>query len=169
MERREKEDFVTSLQSAFRDAGLVVVTRQIGLTVSESQLLRRRVREAGANYKIAKNTLVRIAVKGTHAEALQDHLKGPTGISYSEDPIAAAKAVCTFSNDNKKLEIVCGVMNGHFLTAEGVHALAMLPSLDALRGKLIGLIQAPSTKIARILQAPGSQVARVISAYSQKD
>lgn len=168
MERREKEEFVTSLQSALRDAGVVVVTRQVGLTVGESQSLRAKIREVGASYKVAKNTLVRLAVQGTHAESLQDHLKGPTALSYSEDPIAAAKAVCAFANDNKKIEVVCGVMNGQFLSAEGVRALATLPSLDELRSMLVGLIQAPATKIARVLQAPGSQVARVISAYSQK-
>ena len=168
MDRTEKAQVVESLQSALKGAGLVVLARQSGLTVDESLDLRRKVRAANAHFKVTKNTLVHLAVKETFCEALIDHLKGPTALAYSEDPIAAAKVMCEFANKNTKLEIVCGVVGNSFLTAAGVKSLATLPSLDELRGKIVGLLQAPATKVAGVLQAPAAQLARLFSAYSKK-
>ncbi len=169
MDKNEKAQLVGSLRSALQSAQMVVLTRQSGLTVEESLDLRRKTRAANACFKVAKNTLVRLAVKDTVYSGLLEHLKGPTALAYSIDPIAAAKVIAEFSNKNEKLEIVCGVMNGSFLNAAGVKGLATLPSLEELRGKIVGLIQAPAVKVARVLQAPAGQLARVFSAYSEKN
>jgi large subunit ribosomal protein L10 len=168
MDRNEKEAFVTSLRSELEDAGIVIVTRQSALTVSESTDLRIKMRDSGAAFKIAKNTLARIAINGLPCESLKEHLTGPTGVAYSKDPIAAAKVVAAFSKGNDKMQIICGVMGGTFLDAKGIQQLATLPSLDELRGKLIGLLQAPATKLAGLAQAPAAQLARVFSAYGSK-
>ena len=168
MERNEKEAFIASVRSSLENSSIVVLTRQSGLTVSEVQDLRSKIREAGASYKVGKNTLTRIALSGTANEALGDHLKGPTALAFSSDPVAAAKATVEFAKDNDKIEVVCGILNGQFLDAAAVSALAKLPSLDELRGKLIGVLQAPATKIAGVLQAPAGQLARVFSAYAEK-
>lgn len=168
MERNEKEAFIASMRSHLECSSLVVLTRQSGLTVGETQALRSKVREVGAGYKVGKNTLTRLALSGTANEALGEHLRGPTALAFSSDPVAAAKATIDFAKDNEKLEVVCGVLNGQFLDAAAVSALAKLPSLDELRGKLIGVLQAPATKVAGVLQAPAGQLARVFSAYAEK-
>ncbi len=165
MEKHVKQEFVTSLKSALEDAGIVVVTRQTALTVAESTDLRVKMRDAGGSFKIAKNTLAKIAVKDLPCASISEHLSGPTGISFSADPVAAAKVVANFAKENDKMEIVCGVLGDKFLDASGVQALAKLPSLDELRGKLVGVLQAPATKLAGVSQAPAGQLARVFSAY----
>lgn len=166
MEKHAKQEFVTSLKSALEEAGIIVVTRQTALTVAESTDLRVKMRNAGGSFKIAKNTLAKLAVKDLPCEDISEHLTGPTGLSFSADPVAAAKVVADFAKDNKKMEIVCGMLGNKFLDASGVEALAKLPSLDQLRGKLIGVIQAPATKVAGVAQAPASKLARVFSAYA---
>lgn len=168
VDRKEKEGFVTDLRTSLDSAGLVVVTRQSGLTVAESTDLRGKIRQADGGYKVAKNTLIRLAIKGSRFEALADHLSGPVALAYSGDPVAAAKVTVDYANANEKLEIVCGAMGDKFLDASAVRALAKLPSLDQLRGKLIGLLQAPASKVVGVLQAPAGQLARVVSAYSRK-
>ncbi|MFN9000906.1 MAG: 50S ribosomal protein L10 [Holosporales bacterium] len=168
MDRSEKQAFVASLRQVIDDANLVVVTRQSGLTVDESTALRRKMLEAGARYKVAKNTLIRLAVADTKKSALDPHLTGPTALAFSADPIAAARVAVDFAKANPKLEVVCGAMGEKFLDKSQVQALASLPSLDELRGKLIGVLQAPATKVAGVLQAPASQLARVFSAYGSK-
>ena len=165
MERHEKQAFVMSLRSALETAGIVIVTRQTGLTVAESTELRVNMRNAGGNFKIAKNTLAKLAVKELPCAELASHFSGPTAVSYSQDPVAAAKVVANFSKSNEKMEIICGTLGNKFLTAAEIKQLATLPSLDELRGILVGLIQAPATKIAGVLQAPAGQLARVFSAY----
>ena len=165
MQKHEKHKFVTSLKSALKDAGIVIVTRQTALSVAESTVLRTKMRDVGGSFKIAKNTLAKLAVKDLPCEEISQHLTGPTGLSYSVDPVAAAKAVADFAKGNEKLQIVCGMLGQTFLSAQNVQELAKLPSLDELRGTLIGLIQAPATKIAGVTQAPASQLARVFSAY----
>ena len=165
MQKHAKQEFVTSLKSSLEDAGIVVVTRQTALTVAESTDLRVKMRNAGGSFKIAKNTLAKIAIKDLPCEGISEHLSGPTGISYSADPVAAAKVVADFAKSNDKMEIVCGALGDKFLDANGVQALAKLPSLDELRGKLVGLIQAPATKVAGVAQAPAGKLARVFSAY----
>jgi large subunit ribosomal protein L10 len=167
--RSEKAEAIVELNRIFKDANLMVVTRQSGLTVQEVTDLRRKVRAAGASYKVAKNRLMLRAVDGTSFKALGPLFSGPTAIAYSKDPVAAAKVVAAFAKDNEKLTIVGGVLDEKTLDVAGVQALATLPSLDALRGKIIGLLQAPATKIAGVLAAPAGQVARVIAAYGAKE
>jgi large subunit ribosomal protein L10 len=127
------------------------------------------MREAGASYRVAKNRLARIAAEGTDYAAISDLLTGPTALSTSADPVAAAKAVVDFAKTTDKLEIVGGLMGTTVLDAEGVKSLASLPSLDELRAKIVGLVQAPATKVVQIVQAPAGQLARVFAAYADKD
>ena len=169
MDRSEKAEEIAKLNQTFKDANLVVITRQSGLTVQEVTDLRRKVRAAGASYKVAKNRLTLRALEGTSFKALGPHFKGPTAIAYSKDPVAAAKVVSAFAKDNEKLSIVGGALGENTLDVAGVQALASLPSLDALRGTIIGLIQAPATKIAGVLAAPAGQLAHVFSAYGAKE
>jgi large subunit ribosomal protein L10 len=169
VERAQKAEVVESLHGLFNEAGSVVVAHYTGLTVAEMSDLRARMREAGASFKVAKNRLVVRALQGTTAEPIAHLFTGPTGIAFSKDPIAASKVVAAFAKDNKKLVILGGVVGETALDVEGVKALAELPSLDELRGKIVGLIQAPATKVAGVIQAPASQLARVISAYSSKE
>jgi large subunit ribosomal protein L10 len=166
--RSEKAESIAELNQIFKDASLMVVTRQSGLTVQEVTDLRRKVRAAGASYKVAKNRLMLRALEGTAFKSLGAHFTGPTAIAYSKDPVAAAKVISAFAKDNEKLTIVGGALGEKALDVAGIQALATLPSLDSLRGKIIGLIQAPATKIAGVLAAPAGQVARVISAYGAK-
>lgn len=168
MERAQKTELVAELKSTFAESGVVVVTRNLGLTVAQSTALRVKMREAGASYRVSKNTLARIATEGTPYTAINDLLVGPTALSTSADPVAAAKVVVEFAKTNEKLEIVGGAMGDTVLDVDGVKALATMPSLDELRAKIIGLVNAPATKIAQVLQAPGGQVARVLGAYAAK-
>jgi large subunit ribosomal protein L10 len=167
--RSEKAEAIVELNQIFKDASLLVVTRQSGLTVQEVTDLRRKVRAAGASYKVAKNRLTLRALEGTPFKALGPLFTGPTAIAYSKDPVAAAKVVSAFARTNEKLTIVGGALGENTLDIAGVQALASLPSLDALRAKIIGLLQAPATKVAGVLQAPAGQLARVFGAYGAKD
>lgn len=169
MDRARKEELVVELNGVFADAALVVVTHQSGLTVAESTDLRRRMRAADASYKVTKNRLVKLALVGTPYEAIADLFEGPTAIAYSADPVAAARVAVDFSKENDKLVVVGGAMAENRLDEAGVKALATLPSLDELRGMLLGLLNAPATKVARVLQAPASQLARVLSAYAEQE
>jgi len=166
--RSEKAEAIAELNQIFKDASLMVVTRQSGLTVQEVTDLRRKIRAAGASYKVAKNRLTLRALEGTPFKALGSLFKGPTAIAYSKDPVAAAKVVSAFAKSNEKLSIVGGALGENTLDVAGVQALASLPSLDALRATIIGLLQAPATKVAGVLAAPAGQVARVFSAYGAK-
>ena len=169
MDRAEKAELVAELKSTFDATAVVVVTKNLGLTVAQSTVLRNRMREAGASYRVSKNKLARIALDGTTYTGLSDMLVGPTGLSTSSDPVAPAKVIVDFAKTNDKLEIVGAVMGGTVLDVNGVKALAELPSLDELRAKIVGLLQAPASNIARIVQAPAAQVARVLSAYAEKE
>lgn len=169
MDRSEKKELVASLHQLFVENGLVVVTRQSGMTVAEVTDLRRKMQQAGAGFKVTKNRLARLALEGTRYEGLSSLFTGPTAIAFSVDPVAAAKVTVNFANSNEKLTIVGGSMAGQLLDPDGVKALATLPSLDELRGKIVGLLQAPATKVAGVLQAPAAQLARVFGAYASKD
>jgi len=169
MDRTQKAEVVTSLSGLFGEAGSVVVAHYSGMTVAQMGDLRSRMRAAGASFKVAKNRLAVRALQGTPAEAIAHLFKGPTGIAISRDPIAASKVVVAFAKENAKLVILGGIVAGTAVDANGVKALAELPSLDELRGKIIGLINAPATKLAGLLAAPGGQLARVIGAYSRKE
>lgn len=165
MDRSKKEALVAELRETFETAGVVVVAHQTGLTVPQVSDLREKARGVGAGFKVTKNTLARLALKGTKYEHLSDQFTGPTAIAWSEDAVAAAKVVIDFSKTNDKIAVVAGGLGEKSLDADGVKALASLPSLDELRGKLVGLLQAPAGKIVGTLQAPAGQLARVFGAY----
>jgi large subunit ribosomal protein L10 len=169
VDRSQKQAMVESLHEDFAGSICLVVTHQTGLSVAEVTGLRRQVRGAGARFRVTKNRLARRALEGTPFEALATLFTGPTAIAFSNDPVAAAKAAVEFANRNGKLTIVGGGLAGRPLDAAGIRALATLPSLDELRGKIIGLIQAPATKLAGLLQAPASQLARVLAAHADQD
>lgn len=167
MNRQEKAELVQSMNALFNEVELVVVTQYKGLTVAEMSELRGKVREAGAQFKVTKNRLTRLALAETQFEGIGDLFTGPTAISTSVDPVAAAKCVVEYAKDNEKLVIVGGSLGTTVLDEAGVKALASMPSLDELRGKLVGLLQAPATKVAGVTQAPAGQLARLLSAYSE--
>ncbi|MBT2185356.1 50S ribosomal protein L10 [Sphingobium nicotianae] len=169
MDRNEKTEVVSSLHASLKEMGVVVVTRNLGMSVAQSTQLRQKMREAGATYKVTKNRLAKIAIVDTDYAGLDELLIGPVGLATSSDPVAAAKVVVDFAKTNDKLEVVGGAMGVQILDAEGIKALASLPSLDELRAKLIGLIQAPAQKLASVTQAPAAQLARVFNAYAEKD
>ena len=169
MDRARKAELVGSLNGLIGEAGSVVVAHYSGMTVAQMGDLRRRMRAAGASFKVSKNRLAVRALQGTTAEGIAHLFKGPTGIAVSRDPIAASKVAVAYAKENDKLVILGGVVGSTALDANGVKALAELPSLDELRGKIVGLLQAPATKLAGLLAAPGGQLARVIGAYSRKD
>jgi large subunit ribosomal protein L10 len=168
VERAEKAELVSSLNQVFKDTGVIVVAHYAGLNVADMTDLRAKMRDAGASVKVAKNRLAKLALKGTDAETIADLFTGPTVIAYSNDPVAAPKVASDFAKSNDKLVILGGAMGGTNLDADGVKALAALPSLDELRGKLVGLIATPATRIAQVLAAPAGQVARVFGAYAEK-
>ncbi|MCQ8241083.1 50S ribosomal protein L10 [Rhizosaccharibacter radicis] len=169
MDRTEKREFVASLAAVFAETSMVVVTRNAGLTVADVTVLRQRMRAAGATYKVAKNRLATLALDGTRFDGISPLLKGPTALSWAADPVAVAKVVVEFAKTNDKLVIIGGALGTQTLNADGVKALAELPSLDVLRAQLVGLIATPATRIAGVLQAPAGQLARVFGAYAKKD
>ena len=169
MDRAKKAEVVESLNGLFNGAGSVVVAHYSGMTVAQMSDLRSRMRAAGASFKVSKNRLAVRALQGTAAEGIAHLLKGPTGIAISKDPIAASKVVVAYAKENEKLVILGGVVGSTAIDANGVKALAELPSLDELRGKIVGLLQAPATKLAGLAAAPAGALARVIGAYSTKD
>ncbi|MAN63365.1 MAG: 50S ribosomal protein L10 [Parvibaculum sp.] len=164
MKRAEKEDLVTHLKGVFTDAGVVVVAHYSGLTVAQMTVLRARMAEAGGNVKVTKNRLAKLALDGTAVAGIADHFTGPTAIAYSEDPVAAPRIAAAFAKENEQFVILGGAMGETLLDQNGVKALAELPSLDELRGKLVGMISTPATRIAGVLQAPAGQLARVMGA-----
>lgn len=169
MDRAQKQELVKELHGVFNDAGVVVVTHYSGLNVADMTDLRNRMRETGASFKVTKNRLTKLALDGTDKAPLVDLFSGPTAIGFSEDPVAAPKALAKFAKDNENLIILGGMMGDLVLDKSAVMDLAALPSLDELRGKLVGLLSAPATKIAGVLQAPAGQLARVLGAYGAKE
>ena len=169
MDRTAKADLVSTLNGVFNQSAVVVVAHYKGLTVADMQKLRTQMKQAGATVKVAKNSLAGIALDGTDVASIKPLLKGPTLLAYSGDPVAAAKVAVDFSKTNDKLVILGGAMGTTALNPDGVKALASLPSLDELRAKLVGLIQAPATKIAQLSTAPAAKLARVFGAYAKKD
>ena len=168
MDRAAKSEAVTSLGELFKATKVVVVAHYSGLTVAQMQTLRRQMKQAGASVKVAKNRLAKIALEGSDVASIAPLLKGPALIAYSGDPVAAPKVAVDFAKANERFVILGGAMGKTSLNAEGVKALASLPSLDELRANLVGLIQAPATKIAQVINAPGAQLARVVQAYAAK-
>lgn len=168
MDRAAKKELVATLSEVFKASNVVVVAHYAGLTVAQLQTLRRQAKQAGAAIKVAKNRLAKIALDGTDGAVVAPLLKGPTVLAYSGDPVAAPKVVADFAKANDKLVILGGALGKTALGPEGVKALAALPSLDELRATIIGLIQAPATKLAQVITAPAAKVARVVQAYAAK-
>ena len=168
MDRAAKSELVTQLHDVFQNTGVIVVSHYAGLSVAQMSDFRDRMRAAGGHVKVAKNRLAKIALQDTAAVGISDLFKGPTCLAYSEDPVAAAKVAVGYAKENEKLVILGGAMDSNALDASAIKALAELPSLDELRGTLVGLIQAPATKIARIVKEPGGQLARVIQAKASQ-
>ncbi|SNZ08368.1 50S ribosomal protein L10 [Cohaesibacter gelatinilyticus] len=169
MDRAEKQALVATLHEELKGSEVVVVAHYAGLTVADMTAFRGSAREAGVNVQVAKNRLVKLALQGTDAEPIADLFKGQTVIVTSDDPVSAPKVASEFAKKNEKLVILGGAMGSTVLDTNGVKALATMPSLDELRGKIIGVLQAPATKVAQVLQAPGGQLARVFGAYAKKD
>ena len=169
MDRSQKTEAVAQLTDVFNEVGVVVVTRNLSLTVDQSTDLRNKMRDAGASYKVAKNRLARLALKDTDYVGIDEYLTGPTALAWSVDPVAAAKVAVDFAKSNDKLEIVGGSMGTQVLDEAGIRSLASMPSLDELRGTIVGLVNAPATKIARVVNEPAAKLARVFGAYGAKD
>jgi large subunit ribosomal protein L10 len=169
MDRAQKQDTIEALKGVFDSSGAVVVTHYLGLTVAEMTDLRGRLRQQGAQLKVVKNTLAQKALNGSVGEEGDALFKGPVAIAFAPDPVSAAKVATQYAKENDKFTVIGGLMGQQVLDKAGISALAALPSLDELRGKIIGLVQAPATKIAGVLQAPAGQLARVFNAYAQKD
>jgi large subunit ribosomal protein L10 len=168
VERAEKAELVEALKKVFQTTSVVVVAHYSGLTVAQMQTLRKQMKQAGAQVKVAKNRLAKIALEGADVAAIASLLKGPTLIAYSGDPVAAPKVAVDFAKANEQFVILGGAMGKTTLDLNGVKALAALPSLDELRAKIVGLIQAPATKIAQVVNAPAAKLARVVQAYASK-
>lgn len=168
MDRAEKKELVGALSEVFKAAHVVVVAHYSGLTVAQMQTLRRQMKQAGATVKVAKNRLAKIALEGTDVASIAALLKGPTLLAYSGDPVAAPKVAVDFAKANESFVILGGAMGKTALNPDGVKALASLPSLDELRAKIVGLLQAPAAKVAQVLNAPAAKVARVVQAYASK-
>jgi large subunit ribosomal protein L10 len=168
VEREQKRELVTSLHKVFSETGVIVVARNVGMTVAQSNELRRQVRAVGGTVKVAKNRLVKLALEDTPSAGLAGLFMGPTIIAYSDDPVSVPKVAVKFAEQTDKMVLIGGAMGSRILDVEGVKALAKLPSLDELRGMLIGTIQAPASKVARVVSAPAGQLARVLNAYAEK-
>jgi len=169
VDRAEKKECVASLAEVFKTTSVVVVAHYSGLTVAQMQNLRKQMRAAGATVQVAKNRLVKIALEGSEVTSISGLMRGPTLIAYSDDPVAAPKVAVAFAKDHDKLVILGGAMGSTALNVDAVRSLATLPSLDELRAKLVGLIQAPATKLAQLTTAPAAKLARVFAAYADKD
>ncbi len=169
MDRTEKREFVTGLHHALAATSMIVVTRNAGLTVAEVTDLRRKMGAAGATYKVAKNRLTNLALDGTQFDSIKPLLKGPIALAWSADPVAVAKTAVEFAKTNEKFVVVGGALGTQSLNADGIKALAELPSLNELRARLVGMISTPATRIAGVLQAPAGQLARVFAAYAKRD
>ena len=167
MDRLEKRDFVGSLAAVFAETSMVVVTRNNGLNAAEVTDLRNRMRAAGATFRVTKNRLATLALDGTQFDSLAPLMKGPTALAWSADPVAVSKAAVEFAKINDKLVLIGGALGTQTLDASGVQALAELPSLDVLRGRLLGMLKTPGTRIAGLLAAPAAQLARVFGAYAK--
>jgi large subunit ribosomal protein L10 len=169
VERAAKRELVTTLNDVFSNTSVVVVAHYSGLTVADMQKLRAQMKQAGATVKVAKNRIAKIALDGTDVASISDLLKGPTLLCYSDDPVAAPKVAVAFAKTNEKLVILGGAMGATALDPDSVKALATMPSLDELRAKIVGLVNAPATKIAQVVNAPAAKLARVFGAYAKSE
>jgi large subunit ribosomal protein L10 len=168
VDRAAKQESINELAGVFKASQVVVVAHYAGLTVAQMQSLRKQMSGVGAKVKVAKNRLAKIALKDTDAAVVAPLLKGPTVLAYSGDPVAAPKVAVDFAKANEQFVILGGSFGKSALDLNGVKQLASLPSLDELRAKIVGLIQAPATKLAQLANAPAAKVARVVQAYALK-
>ena len=168
MERAEKREVVTALQSAFAGAGSIVVAKNAGLTVADLETLRKQMKQAGGTVKVAKNRLAKLALKDTDNADMSALFTGPTVLAFAQDPMTAPKVAAAFADKNQKFVVLGGAMGKTSLDPSKVKALATMPSLDQLRATLAGMLKQPATRIASVVQAPGAQIARVLSAYADK-
>ncbi len=168
MNREEKAQVVDSLHQTFERSEVVVITHQTGLTVAEVEKLRAKVREVGAGYKVTKNRLARLALKGTRYENLTDHFTGPTSVTTSVDPVAAAKAIVEFANSNEKVTIIGGALGEKPLTIDEIKALAKVPPIEELRAKIVGMLQTPASRMVGVLSATVGGLARVLAARGEQ-
>jgi len=169
VDRTEKREFVAELNQALSATSMVVVTRNAGLTVAEATDLRRKMRAAGATFKVAKNRLTHLALEGTRFDGISSMLTGPTALAWSTDPVSVAKTAVEFARTNEKFVLIGGALGTQTLTADGVKALAELPSLDELRARIVGMVSTPATRVAGVLQGTAGQLARVFGAFARKD
>lgn len=168
MSKAKKQNFIAELEDIYKTSSSVIVTHYHGLTVAEVTKLRAKLRESGASFKVVKNTLSKIAASNVGMSIESDSFAGPTAIAYSADPVAAAKGVVEFAKANDNLKIICGIVDDKVLDVSAIQQLAKLPSLDELRGKIVGVLQAPAANLARVVQAPAGALARVLRAYADK-
>ena len=169
MDKAQKAAQIDMLEGVFETSGSVVVAHYTGMTVAQMTKLRREMQAAGATFKVAKNNLALRALSAKGADDVSHLFKGPTGIAFANDPVSAPKVAAAFAKTNDKFVILGGLFGKQALNAEAVKALAELPSLDELRAKILGLLQAPTQKIASVVQAPAGQLARVIAAKARKE
>ena len=167
MKRSDKKEFVQKLKDEIDTSSSVIVAHYSGLTVDESDRLRSEMRNNGAKFKITKNRLTKLALEQTQFKDIADLFTGPTAIAYSEDPVAPAKVAVSFEKKLEKFKIIGGAYDGEKIDIQKINFLATLPSMDELRGKIVGLISAPAQKIASIVKEPAGQIARLISAKSE--
>ena len=169
MERAEKTELVASLNKVFKNAAVVVVAHNKGLTVNQVNDLRNKMALAGATVKVAKNSLAKLALVGTDASGLKGLFTGPVMLAFADDPVTAPKVAADFAKANEKFVLLGGALGATIMDANSVKALASLPSLNELRARLLGMIQTPATRIAGVVAAPAGQLARVINAYATKE
>ncbi len=167
--RAVKAETVEDLKKTLSEQSFTVVVQASGLNAGDVVKLRQKIRAAGAGYRVAKNTLVRLALKDTAFEGLTQFMKGPTALAYAKDPVAVAKALAEFAKTNDKLKVIGANLNGQMLDAKATNTLATLPPLDELRAKIVGMIQTPATRIAGVVAAPAAQLARVLAAKARQE
>ena len=168
MKRSDKNDFVKKLKEELTDSSSIVVAHYAGLSVSQTDDLRKEMRNNGAKFKVTKNRLTKLALSDTHYESITDLFNGPTAIAYSSDPVAPSKVAVDFEKKYENFKIIGGSFEGKKIDKSKINFLASLPSVDEIRAMLIGLISKPAQNIASILQQPGSQLARLLNAQSEK-
>ena len=169
MTRAQKQEEIADLKTRMAESEIVVLTHNTGLDAQGITELRLETRNNGVQFKVVKNTLAKIAAQGTTYEKIADMFTGPVGMATSNDPVAAAKVIHQFAKDNDKLVVLGGAYGDMILDEMAVKQLASLPSLDELRSKIVGLLQAPAQKLAGVMQAPARELVGVTKAYGEKE
>lgn len=168
MNRLEKQQEVANIKNLIETHSSAMIVHYQGLTVDQINFLRGQMRECGAKFKVIKNSLAKLAIANTNSKELDEILTGPTALVVSNDPVGVAKGLTKFAKENEKLILIGGVVDNQVVNKKGIITLSDMPSKDELRAKIIGLLNAPATKLVRVIKAPVEQIARVIGAYSNK-